>query len=95
MQISARAFKRIFTCKIWPRYSRERALERFAARTCTGGVGELRENLQAAASPGKAAKSGPPQKGDAVKVRGGLTEKNLSFFLKLIFSLLFIPLRNY
>ena len=25
MQISARAFQRVFTCKVWPRYSRERA----------------------------------------------------------------------
>ena len=29
MWISARAFKRIFTCKIWLRYSRERALLSF------------------------------------------------------------------
>ena len=28
MKISARAFKNIFTRKIWPRYSRERALQR-------------------------------------------------------------------
>ena len=27
MYISARAFKRIFTCKIWLRYSRERAVQ--------------------------------------------------------------------
>ena len=27
MQISARAFQRIFTCKIWLRYSRKRALQ--------------------------------------------------------------------
>ena len=32
VQISARAFKRIFSCKIWPRYSRERALSNLPDR---------------------------------------------------------------
>ena len=39
VQISARAFKRIFTCKIWLRYSRERALQSFPALRIDRGRG--------------------------------------------------------
>ena len=37
MLISARAFKRIFTCKCWLRYSRERALESLPNRAVQPG----------------------------------------------------------